>query len=291
MTPPFRYAAFGLCIASDIALPQLGAAPPEREANVSIRRAPLAGEPADGPSLRRRQVAGLFRYECRGGVDVDIDLAPGADPAGVADMISGRVVTVIAYQRGLLPLHAGAVETGAGLVAIAGPSGAGKSTLTAALTARGLALAADDMVATQPGAPSLAAGGARRLKLSPASLACLGWPSGSRLSNDDEGKYLVAPPAVADDGAGWRPLRAVFCLGRGEAGLNRLEPLDAAALARRIIRMPELINACGQAEDHWRRWLLLVSRTPIIALGAPDDLSAVPALAGRVAALLERELT
>lgn len=293
--PGARYAAIGLRIDSDIPLPQLSLGPEGGDADVCIRLAPVAPEPADGPALRRRLLDGLLAYECRGGTQVSIALAPGADPAGVADMITGRVLTIVAYQRGLLPLHAGAVETGGGLVAFAGPSGAGKSTLTAAMTARGMALVADDILATQPGArQTLAAGGARDMKLSPASLACLGWPEGTQLSNDTEGKYLVTPPprsaAMSTDGGAWRPLRAVFHLERGECGLRRLTPVEAASLGRRIIRMPELIDACGQASEHWLRWMALCGHTPVIALAAPDDLGAVPALADRVGDFLETDL-
>jgi hypothetical protein len=287
---PYRYAAFGASIQSDFALPQLCAARGDAAPDLLIRARPVAAGDVIAPALRRRGVRGLFRYECRAGATVDVDLVPGADAMDVADMIAGWVLAIVAYQRALLPLHAAAVCAGAGLVALAGPSGAGKSTLAAALAARGLPLAADDMVAVKPGSPAMASGGAARLKLSPQSLAAVGWPAADwPLSNTVEGKRLVAAGAAAPDAAAWRPLVAVFHVVRGGAdAVRRLSPIEAASAARQLIRSPQLMSACGDEAAHWGRWLALCARTPIYALAAPDDLGELPRLADRVVAALER---
>ena len=284
-----RHAAFGAVIDSAIELPVLARGPDGGPADIVIRLGSVAPDDIAAPDLRRRTIPGLFRYECRGGGEAVIDLAPGADPAGVADMITSRILTILAYQRGLLPLHAAAVRAGAGLVAIAGVSGAGKSTLAAALVARGLPLAADDMVAVRTGDPMLASGGACRLKLSSASLAEVGWPGpGWPLANDVEGKRLVEPPPPAPHDAAWLPLRAVFCLSRGAAAAAApLSPLAAAARATDLIRSPEL---GGADADHWARWLALCSRTPIVSLTVPPHLASLPRLADQVLSLLDQGL-
>lgn len=276
-------------IDSAIELPLLARAPQQHPADIVIRLGAVAPDDIAAPDLRRRTIPGLFRYECRGGAEAVIEPAPGADPAGVADMITSRVLTIMAYQRGLLPLHAAAVRAGADLVAIAGPSGAGKSTLAAALVARGLPLAADDMVAVRAEDPMLASGGACRLKLSPASVAEVGWPaSGWPLANDTEGKRLVEPPGPATHGAAWLPLRAIFWLSRGEqAAASPRSPLEAAAGAADMIRSPELI---GAKADHWARWLALCSRTPIVSLTVPPHLASLPRLADLVLARLDQGL-
>ena len=289
--PPanYRHAAFGAVIDTAIELPLLARGPDGRPADIVISQGAVAPDDIATPDLRRRTIPGLFRYECRGGAEAVIDPAPGADPAGVADMITSRVLTILTYQRGLLPLHAAAVRAGAGLVAIAGASGAGKSTLAAALVARGLPLAADDMLVVRAKDPALASGGACRLKLSPASLAEVGWPASLwPLANDAEGKHLVEPPAPAPRGAAWLPLRAVFCLSRGEAAAAApLSPLAAAARATDVIRSPELI---GAEADPWARWLALCSRTPFFSLNVPPHLAALPRLADQVLALLDQGL-
>lgn len=285
----WRHAAFGAAIDSAIELPLLARGPDGCAADIVISLGAVAPDDVAAPDLRRRTIRGLFRYECRRGAKAVIELAPGADPAGVADMITSRVLTILAYQRGLLPLHAAAVRAGGGLVAIAGPSGAGKSTLAAALVARGLPLAADDMVVVRAEDPMLASGGACRLKLSPASLAEVGWPaSGGPLANDTEGKYLVAPPTPAPRGPAWLPLRAVVHLSTGEAAAaSPLSPLAAAARAADMIRSPELI---GSEADPWARWLALCSRTPFVSLTVPRRLASLPRLADQVLALLDQGL-
>ena len=48
-------------------------------------------------------------------------------------------------QRGVMTLHASAIETQAGAVLFAGPSGIGKSSLAAALVERGNTMLADDV--------------------------------------------------------------------------------------------------------------------------------------------------
>jgi hypothetical protein len=186
--PAYRYHVFGLVIESVLPLPSLGrpVAAASGGVDVSVALAPVDPVPRARPDLRRAQIAGLFRYQARAGRFVDLDVIAGADPRDVADLFLGRVLTVIMYQRGLLPLHAGAVRGRHGALVICGPSGVGKSTLTAALAARGYPLAADDMVPIDltPDGAALSHGGCRRLKLDAAALAGLGlgnrWPVGGQ---------------------------------------------------------------------------------------------------------------
>jgi hypothetical protein len=161
--------------------------------------------------------------------------------------------------------------------------------LAAALVARGLPLAADDMLVVRAEDRVLASGGACRLKLSPASLAEVGWrPSGWPLANEAEGKHLVEPPTPPPRGAAWLPLRAVFRLTTGKAvAAAPLSPLEAAASATETIRSPELM---GAEADHWARWLALCSRAPFVSVTVPPDLTALPRLADQILALLDQGL-
>jgi hypothetical protein len=52
---------------------------------------------------------------------------------------------VLCHQRGIVPLHAAAMDIEGGCAAFAGDSGAGKSTLAAALAARGRQVISDDV--------------------------------------------------------------------------------------------------------------------------------------------------
>ena len=287
----FRHFAFGAVIESTIELPQLISASTDQPADISIILDKVSPDDIISPQLRRRTITGLLRYECRDGVHAVIEPAPGADLANVADMIAGWILTILSYQRGILPLHAAGVRVGAGIVAIAGPSGIGKSTLAAALVAQRLQLVADDMVAVRRGDPMQASGGARRLKLSPASLDGLGWPDeGWPLANNVEGKRLVAPPTTGSNCNGWLPLRAIFRLSAGDNdSLCPLTPIEAAAGAWNVIRAPQLIDVCGDRSEHWASWLALCRDTPMISLIARRDIADTPRLVDMVLSFLDRE--
>ena len=79
-------------------------------------------------------------YEAKGGID-NLDLRL---------FLLNMPWLALAMQRGLLPLHASAVAHGEEVHAFTAPSGGGKSTLAAALSARGHALFADDILLLEP---------------------------------------------------------------------------------------------------------------------------------------------
>jgi len=76
--------------------------------------------------------------------DGDVDL-----PSLRLSLLSNAWIA-LALQRGLLPLHASAVASGAAVHAYTAPSSEGKSTLAAALSARGHAFFADDVLLLDP---------------------------------------------------------------------------------------------------------------------------------------------
>jgi len=94
----------------------------------------------------------LFRYGARARFHLDarrrrLGCAP-SDPAGAAwrRMLLTRVLPNVSIAHGYEALHASAVLTDRGVVAIAAPSGSGKSTLALELVRRGWPLFADDTV-------------------------------------------------------------------------------------------------------------------------------------------------
>ena len=96
-----------------------------------------------------------------------------ARPASVTNrevllFLLGSAWGALAYQRGLLPLHASAVIHNDQVYAFSGPSGAGKSTLTAALSQLGQPFFSDDVLIIDPKALSenaLCYAGQKDLKL------------------------------------------------------------------------------------------------------------------------------
>jgi hypothetical protein len=165
----FRYAAFGLNFRSDIELPYLAVAGEDAAADVIIERA--AVPPLDMGGERRVQhwlaapghfqidIEGVARIAVAGGDRIRVDPAPGATRRGLTSQIQGSGFAALMQQRGIVPLHAGAIETPHGAVLIAGASGIGKSTTVSALAERGFRMMADDVSAisiADDGAPLLA---------------------------------------------------------------------------------------------------------------------------------------
>jgi hypothetical protein len=84
------------------------------------------------------------RYLVEQGSRITVQPYPGAGADDVITFLMGSAMAAVSHQRGLLPLHASAVQVGDGCVAFAGASGAGKSTIAAFIAGHGYPLVADD---------------------------------------------------------------------------------------------------------------------------------------------------
>ncbi len=156
MTTHFTYNAFGLRIASQLECPELsygnGAAP---DVTVRFGAVPdyLDSPNAQGAAYQVSanqfllNVEHIARYLVCNGNEIVIDRAPEASDVDVRVFLLGSVIGALLHQRGVLPLHASAIETPQGAVAFAGPVGHGKSTLAAAFHRRGYRVLADDISA------------------------------------------------------------------------------------------------------------------------------------------------
>jgi hypothetical protein len=115
-----------------------------------------AGVIDGAPFVVERGVAGDHRFVHGDGIRAIHHLSPDASvlqcaPADPADPSWWRVVLdsvlfTVALLHGYEALHAGAVATPDGVIAITAASGGGKSTLLSELLGRGLALMADDVL-------------------------------------------------------------------------------------------------------------------------------------------------
>ncbi len=156
--PAYRAAAFGLQWLSDIPLTHfqpLGAEAergmpdikvahamelPPREPRAQVRRGHVY---ADGTRFPWEREAVFDTYSGN-----RVDYVPGPDWTGaLPSAFYGTVAAHLLAWRGLLPLHACAVEIGGKAVLIAGTGGAGKSSLMAGLLGLGVPLVSDDLTA------------------------------------------------------------------------------------------------------------------------------------------------
>jgi hypothetical protein len=155
------YSAYGLAILSGLSLPELHERPDSNPAQVTICAGPvaheLAGRTARGglfevaSGMFLLQMEGVARYLVSGGNRITIDAAPGADEDSIRLFLFGSVFGALLHQRGLLPLHASAIETPVGAVLFAGDAASGKSALAAAFLARGYRVIADEICVVETG--------------------------------------------------------------------------------------------------------------------------------------------
>ena len=148
------YRAFGIDFQSALALPELRAGSDGEGGVVTITLAP-ARCPGDavvietgvavGPQSFWMDVPGVVRLLVRQGREIAVELADGATESAARAFLLGSAVGALLHQRGLLPIHASAVEIGGRAIAFAGHSGAGKSTMALHLTRRGHRLLCDDI--------------------------------------------------------------------------------------------------------------------------------------------------
>ena len=150
------YRAYGLHIRSAVPLPFNPLPAPATEPDVTVRLGNVPAALPDGPGevirtahwqarpgtflMDRGEVA---RWLVTGGRDVLVEPFGGEDD--VAAFFVGSPFTILLQQRGVITLHAAAVQTKAGAALLLGASGIGKSSLAAALGQRGFPLIADDV--------------------------------------------------------------------------------------------------------------------------------------------------
>ena len=267
------YRVFGLKIRSEIELPELFVDHSDALADVAIRVGAIESDIVEeglhadegGLVLVVPQIA---RFRISDGATIVIDQQAGVPARNVRLFLLGSAFGALLHQRGLLPLHANAIEIDGTAVAFMGPSGAGKSTLAACFHDQGFRVITDDVCAVGfgPDGHPYAAPGLPRFRLWAEALELVGRdPQGLSRSflNEEEEKFDV-PVDAASAARSQTPLAAIYLLERGdEFSIVPLRGIEAAeAVFANTYRGEYLAQTSGQKE-HWESAMRLVRGTPV----------------------------
>ncbi len=217
---------------------------------------PWRGRVGEGTALtieRGEHGDTLFTYGARARYRLDpsqcmLECAPLEEGLHWQQTLLGRVLPNVSLARGYEALHASAVESPAGVIAIAAPSGMGKTTLALELTRRGWPLVTDDVliledgperVRAHPGSPHMNVGTDRSSEGTSAEIGrTLGILAGERW-------VAVRAPSRAP-----KPVRAVCLLERGAHLSLDAQPLPAGPLPL----IPYMLGLKGDAARERRRF-------------------------------------
>ncbi len=303
------YLLGGITLASEIALPELS--PVEREAcsprPVTLRLGAVPHHLPDAVQLDAFRVAtsaqfllsipGVARYLVTAGTEIVVEPEMEAVASDVRGYLLGPVFVVLCQQRGLLPLHASAVGSEAGVVAFVANSGEGKSTLAAHLGRRGFRVLADDTClidTSQPG-EAMVTPTAPWLKLWRNSLETLGKEvEGMAKVFSDEDKYRlpIAAPLQPE------PIRKLFFLQSAEEGslgsygsatvMENIPRLEAVPLLMSLVHHAYVLEATGQREETFRRCSRVLSQASAHRLIRPWGLEHLESTVDLVDAVLRK---
>lgn len=263
------YRAFGVDFQSALALPEMRAGSEGSGTPVLIERGsavrPTAGiEIATGvvadPRVFWMDVPGVVRLRVERGRRMIVELAEKATESEARAYLLGSALGALLHQRGLLALHASAIEIGGRAFAFAGHSGAGKSTLALAMTRRGHPLLCDDIVAIDTsGSVPVCWPGLINLKLWGETLEAAGHgANGLEQVLPTLDKYRLPVAGLAE----YRPLPlgGVFALAKGsEAALAPVSGADAAALLIANTFRGQLVGPMQRQRVHFDQCLAVAS--------------------------------
>lgn len=263
---------FGLSVRSELPLPGFAAAAGEGEGSVAVRFGSVPA-PGEGWAEARGEdfllaIPEVGRFRVSGGREIVIDADPGASERNLRAYLLGSAFGALLHQRGLVPLHANAVEIGGKAIAFSGRSGAGKSTLAAWFADRGHRVLCDDVCAIGFGADGapVAWPGIPRLRLWQDAIERSGRSAaGYERSFDDDDKYDV--PTGAAPAAEALPLGACYLLAEAEEkeapAIERLTGMAAAEALIANTYRGAFLKLLGASERHWRDCLRIVSIVPL----------------------------
>ena len=284
------YSLAGLRIVSDFPLIGVQVCPDEAasHAEIVIHRARISEALVSASAtIRHRQYIGTYngrdvlldfpnvgRFFVRDGKEILIDALAAADEGEVRAYLLGIAFGVLCHQRGIVPLHASAVDVVDGCAAFVGDSGAGKSTLVAALAGRGHEVIADDLCFLQldQGGNLQAWPGIGHIRLWEQAMHALGCGGrGAKREIHGYNKFLV-PVRTPQNPLESRRLRRIYQLHRAHdraSEVTRLYGTEAVeVLMQNVYRMNYAENL-GYKPNAFMACIMAARNVPVFRFSRP----------------------
>ena len=278
------YSLFGLNVRSSLPLPELFPASDERNPDVIISTGPIHDTEAEEAGLNSVDgalilaVPDIGRFRISGGSDIVVDPVAGVPDRNLRLYLLGSVFGALLHQRGLLPLHANAIEIDGAAVAFMGESGAGKSTLAAWFHDRGHRIVADDVCAIlfDPDGQPVTLPGLPRFRLWQKALEASGRRAAEFVrsyADDDMWNKFDIPVGAETAVSSKLPLRSIYVLERGDQlNFRLLEGVKAAEAAFAHTYRGAYVAAVKREQSHWDACIRLVRQIPIHCVTRPWSL-------------------
>jgi len=278
----FNYLAYSLGIRSSLFLPELIAGNGKTDVEIRPGRVDCPGmngaecyvHPMTDDVYLYWQEVGTFLV--RSGTEIVVDTVPAVDEGDLHLCILGPALAVLLRQRGLLVLHASAVQVAHGAIAFLASSGGGKSTLAASFYTRGHAVVTDDVTAVKmdTDVPEISPG-FPQLKLWPEAAAALGYCPDTLLRTYPQlDKHILQ--TTRGFPAAPLPLKRIYVV---HEGINQeIEPLNSQQAFLELLRHTygnEVLHTL-ETSAHFLQCANLVNHVPMRRLKMNGSLAALP---------------
>lgn len=275
MTEPYPlYSIFALAIRSEMALDGLPPAAEDDVADVDIRMGRI-DEAENRPGYRETAggtiltVPDVGRYRIVGGREIVVEAAAGGSERNLRLYLLGSAIGALLHQRGLLPLHANAIEIGGRAFAFSGHSGAGKSTMAAWFHDRGHRILTDDVCVIRPAADgrALAYPGIPRLRLWREAVEASG-RTADEYDRSFDGMDKFDVPTRVEERREPLELGGVYLLRRAgdEAEAGRIARITGAGAVETLISNTYrggYLKTIGRTGDHFHACLAVARAVPV----------------------------
>lgn len=283
--PSHTYSVFGLRVRSSLPLPELPLCGSDGAVDVIVEEGKIALPDSD-PGLRvvddglLLTIPKVARFLVVNGRSIRIDPNCGVDRRNVRLFLLGSAFGALLHQRGLLPLHANAVEIDGRAFAFTGASGEGKSTLAAWFHDRGYPLLADDVAVLRFDEQRVTVcPGVARLRLWRDVIERTGRDATqfdlSYAGDETYQKYDV-PLAAGSTGGGDSELGAIYLLDRGtDFAIHRLEGVAAMEAISANTYRGQFVEAISAQKSHWVNCIRLARTVPVFRVARTRSLRAM----------------